>query len=177
MGRAIELLLMGLAALVVLLPRPTLDAEPALKAKPIELENVAALEDAHSGRPDDVEAACNLADAYLDFDHPEWTLQTLAGYLDKKVPRVHLLRAIAHADRLEVAAGLEETKRGLKLCDELGAQCSAVLRQKLELIQKPLQALIDKNVDPAKDPLAARNAVGQALRATKGLKVDAPPKK
>jgi hypothetical protein len=174
MVRAIELLLVGLAALVVLMPRPTLDAESALKASPIELEEVARLEDQRAAKPTDVDAACELADAYLRFDHPEWSLQALEAFGDKKNPRVHLIRAIARADRFDVKVGHEEAKRGLVLCKENPAGCPELVRQKLELIEKPLGALVEAGVDPRKDPLAARTAIGKALHHTKGLPTPAP---
>jgi hypothetical protein len=168
MARALEVVLFAVAALIIMMPRPTLDAESALKTSAIELEQVAELEDAHVAHPEDALAATNLADAYLRYDHPEWALQTLARYKDSGEPRVYLLRGIAHADRLEVQAGLDDCKRGVAACDKAPDKCSPLVRQKLDLIQQPLQALIDAHVDPAKDPLAARTAVGQALRATKG---------
>ncbi len=177
MMRAIELLLVGLAALVVLMPRPTLDAEPALKASSIELEEVARLEDLRAAKPTDVDAACELADAYLRFDHPEWSLQALEQFGDHKSPRVHLLRSIARADRFDVKVGHDEALRGLALCKEAPAACPDVVRQKLQLIEEPLGALVKSGVDPRKDPLAARTAIGKALHHTKGLPAPVPEKK
>ena len=174
MARAAELLLIALAALAVMMPRPTLDAEPALRASPLELDEVARLEDARAASPDDVEAACDLADAYLRFDHPEWSLQALATFGDRKNPRVHLLRAIARADRFDVSVGHQESVRGLALCKENPAGCPELIRQKLEVVEKPLAALVASGVDPRKDPLAARTAVGKAMRPTKGLPPLAP---
>lgn len=175
MVRFFEVMLLGLAALVVLLPRPSLDAEPALRASAIELEEVARLEDARTAKPDDVDVACDLADAYLRYDHPEWSLQTLDKFGDKKAPRVHLLRAIARADRFDVQVGLDEARRGLQLCKESPASCPELIRQKLEVVEKPLAALIASGVDPRKDPLAARTAVGKALHVTKGATTLTPP--
>lgn len=175
MFRAIELLVVGMAALAVLMPRPTLDAEPALKASSIELEDVARLEDARANQPDSVDAACDLADAYLRFDHPEWSLQALAQFGDHKNPRVHLMRAIARADRFDVKVGLEEARRGLALCKETPADCPELIRQKLEVVEKPLAALIASGVDPRKDPLGARSAVGKAMHPTKSVAPE-PPK-
>jgi hypothetical protein len=176
MSRLFDLLAVAVVAVVVLLPKASIEAHAALDAESIELERVAALEDRRLAEPDSVEAAVELGDAYLRLGHPDWTLSTLARFAGRQ-HRVHLLRATAYAERLEAASAVEETRAGEKVCDAEGAACPETERIRLRLIAGPMQALVDEQIDPHKDPKRARETVSKILHATKAPTAVHTPKK
>src|SRR5581483_7797374 len=94
-SRAFDLIAIVAVAIVLLLPKPSLEAKPALVGEKIELDRVAALEDARFAEPDNVDHAVELADAYLRLLRPDWALATLAEFASSGDHRVHLLRATA----------------------------------------------------------------------------------
>lgn len=178
MSRAFDVIGIAAVAVVLLLPKASLDAKPALAGEKIELDRIAALEDAlyaQHDSPAEVDRAVELADAYLRLLHPDWTLSVTARFADLGDPRVHLLRATAHAERLEPAATIAEAKRGLAACDRTPA-CGDPTRIKLAMISSAMQALVDANVDPRKDPQKAREAVSKVLHSTSTRPLVAPKK-
>jgi hypothetical protein len=167
MPRVFDLIAIVALAIVLLLPKPSLEAKPALQGEKIELDRVAALEDARFAEPDSVEHALDLAGVYLDLQHPDWALATLRPFVTRGEHRVHLLRATAHADRLETHACVDEAKRGLAACDAEGARCNPADRIRFDVISAAMQTLIDQNIDAQKNPLQAREAVSKVLHSTK----------
>ena len=122
--RLVDLVAVAAVAVVVLLPSGSLVAKPALVGDKIELDRVAALEDARFADPTNVDKALALADAYLRADHPEWSLATTASFVDAGDHRVHLARATAYAERLQAAESVAEAARGDRSvrsrgCDEV----------------------------------------------------------
>ncbi len=101
-------------------PRGSLVAKPALVGDRVELDRVATLEDARFARPDSVDAALALGDAYLRADHPDWALATTAPFVEAGDHRVHLLRATAWADRMQPVESVAESARGEAACDKKG---------------------------------------------------------
>ena len=78
--------LIAVIAVVIclILPKPSLSARPAVEEaayEPIELDRLAALEDAHFADPSSVDRAIDLADEYLSLLRPGWALSTLAPYV------------------------------------------------------------------------------------------------
>jgi hypothetical protein len=179
-SRLVDLIAVAAVAVVVLLPSGSIVAKPALVGDKIELDRVAALEDARFADPDNVDAALALGDAYLRAAHPEWTLATTAALADAGDHRIHLLRETAFAEQLNATAAVAEAKRADEACDREGAQkCDSAARVRIGVVAAPMQALIDANIDPHKDPKAARAAVAGVLHEThaNSLLKAKPPKK
>ncbi len=167
MSRAFDLIAIVAVAIVLLLPKPSLDAKPALVGEKIELDRIALLEDARFADPNNVDNAVALADAYLRLLRPDWALATLDQFANGPDHRVYLLRATARAERLEAAATVDESKRGLAACDAEGAKCNDADRVRFGVISNSMQALVDGQIDPHKSPQQAREAVGKVLHSTK----------
>jgi hypothetical protein len=161
MPRIIDLVAIAAVAVVVLLPKASVDARPALDGDPMELDRVAALQDDLFRKPDDVEAALNLADSFLSFHRADWAIATLQRFSDRGDHRVHLTLATAHAERLESEEVVAESKRVEAICAR--SPCPEGALAKAGLLQSAMQALIDGHIDPAKDPQAAKDAVYKAL--------------
>jgi hypothetical protein len=180
MPRLFDLIAVVAVAVVLLLPKPSLHATPAIAGEPIELDRVAELEDARFVAPDGphaVDTAVALADEYLRLGQPEWALATLAPFARPPGgdPRAHLVRATAYAERLEAQAAVDEVERGLQACDALGPpRCRETDRIRLNLIRAPMAALVAGGIDPRKDPKGARDAVRRVLRASRAPAA-APP--
>jgi len=178
-SRLVDLIAVAAVAIVVLLPSGSLVAKPALVGDKIELDRVAALEDARFADPTSVDKALALADAYLRADHPEWALATTAQFEDAGDHRVHLARTTAYAERLQAHEAVAEAQRGYAACDREGAKCDAAARVRIGVVAAPMQALVDAKIDPRHDPKRARDAVAGVLHATKAnqLLKDAEKKK
>ncbi|HEY2749707.1 MAG TPA: hypothetical protein VGL86_34035 [Polyangia bacterium] len=166
--RLVDLIAVAAVAIVVLLPSGSIVAKPALVGDKIELDRVAALEDARFSDPTNVDKALALADAYLRADHPEWSLATTAAFVDSGDHRVHLARATAYAERLQANEAVAEAARANADCDRQGAaRCDASEHVRIGVVAAPMQALIDAKIDPRRDPKGARAAVAGVLHATK----------
>lgn len=175
--RIVDLIAVAAVAVVFLLPSGSLVAKPALVGDRVELDRVAALEDARFAAPDDVDRALALADAYQLLGHPDWALATTAQFTDAGDYRVHLLRATAYADRLQPKAALDEATRAYADCDRAGPKgCNPSERVRIGIVAGPMRVLVDRGIDPRRDPKAARAAVTGVLHATKAgdLIKDAP---
>jgi len=168
MRRIVDVVAVAAVAVVLLLPKPSVDAHVALVGDKVELDHVAALEDARYAEPDDPAHAVELADAYLGLLHPDWALATTSQFASTADHRVHLVRATARAERLEGTECLDETKLGLSACDAEGpAKCPPQVRVRFGVISSAMQALVDQGIDPRKDPKRARQAVAEVLHSAK----------
>ncbi len=178
MSRIVDLIAVAAVAVVVLLPSGSLVAKPALVGDKVELDRIAALEDARFADPKSVDKAVALADAYLRAEQPDWALATTAAFVGVGDHRVHLVRATAYAERLQPKEAVAEAERGYAACDREGGKCDAAARVRIGIVAAPMQALVDRNIDPRKDPKGARAAVAGVLHATKAneLVKDAPKK-
>lgn len=166
-SRLVDLIAVAAVAVVVLLPSGSIVAKPALVGDKIELDRIAALEDARFADPANVDAALALGDAYLRAEHPEWTLATTAQFEAAGDHRVHLLRATALAEELHAPEAVAEAERGYAACDREGPRrCDAAARVRIGVVAAPMQVLVDSKIDPRKDPKAARAAVAGVLHAT-----------
>ena len=165
-SRLVDLIAVAAVAVVVLLPSGSLVAKPALVGDKIELDRIAALEDARFADPTNVDKALALGDAYLRAEHPEWTLATMAQFEDAGDHRVHLLRATAFAEELHAPEAVAEAQRGYAACDREGPRCDPAARVRIGVVAAPMQALVDAKIDPRRDPKAARAAVAGVLHAT-----------
>lgn len=165
MRRVVDILAIAAVAVVLLVPQPSVVAQPALAGDPMELDRLAALEDARYRHPGEIEPALRLADEFLSFMRADWALMTLDEFAGRGDWRVHLLRATARAERLEAKQAIEEAKLGEQAC--AAAKCPAGDAAKLGLMRAAMQALVDENIDPAKEPQKARNAVSRVLHSAK----------
>ncbi len=165
MNRLFDLIAVVCVAIVVLLPKASIEARPALSADPIELARVGALEDALAQAPDHEPTAVELAEQYLRRERPDWALVTLSAFSAATASaKLSLLRATAHAERLEAAAAVAAVHDGEAACAARG--CPPQVAARLQLILGPMQALVDLKIDPRVDPQRAKEAVGKALHAT-----------
>ena len=73
MSRLFDIVALIAVAVVLLVPKPSVVAQPALVGDPLELDRLATLEDARFRHPDDVEPALALADGFLSFMRADWT--------------------------------------------------------------------------------------------------------
>lgn len=163
MSRLIDLIAAAAVAVVLLLPKASLEAHQALVGDELSLDRVAALEDARFAEPNSVDRAVALANLYLEVEHPDWALITTAQFAGKGDHRIELARATAHAERLEAEACVSTTERGLAECDAEGARCPAGDRVRFRLISSAMQVLVDQHIDPRKDPRRAKEAVAGVL--------------
>ncbi len=163
MFRIIDLIAMAVLGVVVLFPKPDLDAHPEFTGETVELDRIAALEDARFAAPHDLPRVTALADAYLDTFHPDFALATLAN-LDDQDPQVQLLRATAFAERLEAPESVAAATAGFEDCEK--SECPTALRVRMQTVQGAMQALIDAKIDPLKQPEEARKAVAATLYET-----------
>src|SRR5690348_14503166 len=108
LSRIVDLIAVAAVAVVLLLPSGSLVAKPALEGDKVELDRIAALEDARFVAPDDVDRALALADAYLRAEHADWALATTAAFAEGGDHRVHTLRATAWAERLQPELAVAE---------------------------------------------------------------------
>ena len=165
MNRLFDLVAVAAVAFVVLLPKASVQARPALDVDVAESSRVALLEDAVTRDPTNDEAACNLAEAYLGLDHPDWALVTLSRFPGAtSSARVSLLRGTAYADRLEPALAVEATTAGRAVCEAKG--CPTVVAARLSVIEAPMKALADQHIDPRKEQQRAREIVGKTIHST-----------
>ena len=165
MNRLFDLIAVAAVAFVVLLPKASVQARPALDVDPSESARVALLEDAVTREPTNEEAAADLAETYLRLDHPDWALVTLSRFSGATATaRVSLLRGTAYADRLEPALAVEATTQGRAACDARG--CPAVVAARLSVIEAPMKALADAHIDPRKEQQRAREIVSKTIHST-----------
>lgn len=166
MNRVFDLIAVACVAVVVLLPKASVDARPALSVDASYTARVAALEDALARDPQDQAVAADLAELYLKLEHPDWALVALASFPAQGVSgRIQLARATAHADRLEAPAALAAVEEGRRACDKGG--CPPLVLARLSVIGAPMQALVDAKIDPRVEPQKAKAIVGGVLHSTR----------
>lgn len=176
MNRLFDLIAVGCVAVVVLLPKASVDARPALSGDPADVNRVAMLEDALAREPNNEANAVDLAELYLRLEHPDWALIALAPFAAKDASgRTSLVRATAHAERLEAAQALSAIKAGQSACES--HPCAPLVVARLSVIGAPMQALVDEHVDPRVEPQRAKDIVGKILHATRPNVIATPPEK
>jgi hypothetical protein len=165
--RFLDLVALLIVAVLVLLPQPGVNVFPAVQGDKTDLDRLAGLEDARYRAPEDVQAAVELARAYLRVEQPAWAVSALEPFFSRGEHSVHQVAAYAYATLLLPQEALKQTEQGLSACDAKPASCPDVVRIRLQylgdLMRQPAQA----GVDPQTDPLRARKLVREALRATK----------
>ena len=172
MSRLIDLFAVLALAVVLLLPKASVEARPALEGKPVELDAVSRLQDDLFRHPDDLEVALLLGDAFLSNYRADWAIATLAPFVTREEKgttlvdaRLHLLLATARAERLESEAAVTEGQLVEKVCaeGEGTARCPAGTSARMQLISGAMQTLVDQHIDPHRDPARAKKEVFRVL--------------
>lgn len=173
MARLLDLLALLIVAFLLLLPQPTVTFSPGFVGDKSDLDRIAVLEDALFRKPGDVEPAIELARAYLRVEQPSWAIATLAPHATKDNYLVHQVLATAYATVLRFDLGLAQAEAGLKACDT--QNCPDVTRIRLEYLAGLMRENAQKGTDPNTDPIAAKQRVRAALRATRAQPPTTPP--
>ena len=164
--RILDLIVLVLLATVLLMPRPDATVKPSLALDPELGDRVAELQSVLAGKPDDADAALELANIYLDGHRPDWALATV-GPLARARPddfRFQHLRAIAYADRFEGEPAFEAASKALSLCERAAAgapPCSDTVRSRLVLLRSALQSVA--GVDMKNQPYLAKDRIFREL--------------
>ena len=178
MLRLVDLVAILALAVVVLLPKASIEARPALAGEHVELDRIAHLQDDVFREPENAEALLGLADGFLSFGRPDWAIASLSRFTaaeqrgerwaQDRLPRAraHLALATAHAERLEAAETVTEARLVEAQCDP-GLPTCAPLLARAGLIRGAMQALLDKNIDPAQDPQRAKSEVYKAIHPSR----------
>lgn len=169
MTRLIDLIAVLIVALLVLLPQPGVVVQPALVGDKADLDRLAVLEDAVFRAPDDVEAAVELGRVYLRAEQPAWALAVLRPHLGTGDYRVHQVMASAYATLLKPDLALKEAEAGIKACETAGPRCPEPAFIRLQYIANLVRDLAQLGIDPAREPLKAKQRVQAELRAAKAL--------
>lgn len=176
MRRILDLVAVSALALVVLMPKPSVEARPALEGAPVELDQVSKLQDEAFRNPRDLTPALALADACLSFFRADWAIQVLTPFVTMeerdempKDARVHLLLATARAERLEATFAVAERQKIDEACaaGEGTPGCPFGTVARARIIGSSMQVLMDKNIDPAKDPVRAKQEVYKMLHPSR----------
>jgi hypothetical protein len=169
--RILDLIVLALLATIVLMPRPDATVKPALAVDPDLRARVAELQSTLAGKPDDVDAALELANIFLDGHRPDWALVTVTAQLRAHPNDYRLLhlRAIAYADRFEGEPAHEAAAAALTLCDRTPAPvgappCGDATRSRLVLLETTLKAVA--RVDMKKQPYLAKERIFETLHPT-----------
>ncbi len=174
--RVLDLAILGLVAVAILMPRPDVVVQPALKLPADRLVRVAELEAQLGAQPGEAEASLELANLFLDGHRPDWALATVQKAIEKTPTdhRLHTRRALALADHFEATPAFASVSEALKLCRAGSSQpCSDLDRSRIEILHNTLERV--NGIDMRKDPNEARARIMQALRPTYMPPQKAPP--
>ena len=178
MLRLVDLIAILAVAVVLLLPKASIEARPALDGEHVELDRMARLEDDVFREPDNAQALLQLADGCLSFGRADWAIAAMSRFTAAEQrgepwtqdrltrARAHLTLAAARAERLEAAETVAEARLVETQCDAALPACVAVLAR-AGLIQSAMQALLDHKIDPAADPQRAKDEVYKAIHPSR----------
>jgi hypothetical protein len=166
----IDLIGLGLAALVFLFPRPGASVRPVLThAGARTLDRIAELQ-AHLARaPDDVDAALELSDIYIDQWRADWSLATLAPIAARK-PNDHGLLfglAVAHAERFDFTSAKTAIDQAQVACEHAPADCAEPDRVRMAIFDHAVGEVVAEHVNPLRDPNRTKQIIDSALHNTK----------
>jgi hypothetical protein len=163
--RVLDLAVLLLLGVAIVMPRPDVNVRPALAVDAADRDRVAELQTRLLQTPDDADAALALADIFLDAQHADWALSTLATPLDAH-PRDHRLlsrRSLALAQHYEPHPAWEAAKKALALCEKgSAAPCGEGEHDRLELLVSTLDRI--KHLDVRANPNATKERLLMALR-------------
>ena len=175
MLKLIDLFAILALAVVLLLPKASVNALPALEGPSVELDAIAAAQDDLARDPFDVGAAARLAHGFLDFGRVDWALATVGPQLARESQgaavdaRAHLIVAAARAERYEIESALAAVPAVEKACEggEGTARCPAGTVARMQLIAAAMTGLRDQKIDPIAEPQRARLEVYKALHPSR----------
>jgi hypothetical protein len=163
--RVLDLAVLGMCAVVVLLPRPDVRVQPGLKLDPERRLRVAELEATLFADPAQPAASLELSDLYLDARRPDWALATATKALTRagKDHRLHTRRALALAEHYEAGLAYAAADQALALCQSGSTvPCTDTERTRLQLLHGTLERVRD--IDMRANPNAARERSRKVLR-------------
>lgn len=175
MTRLIDLFAVLIVAFLVLLPQPSVVVQPAIQGDKTDLDRLAVLQDALYRSPEDVGAAVELARAYLRVEQPGWAIATLAAFSGRGDYLVHQVNAYAYATLLQPEQALQQAEAGLAACAAQGPRCPDAAQIRLAYLADLMREQARGGIDPQSQPLAAKQLVQAALRATKATVPPAKP--
>ena len=175
MTRLIDLFAVLIVAFLVLLPQPSVVVQPAFQGDRTDIDRLGVLEDALYRSPGDVGAAVELARGYLRVEQPGWAIATLAPFLTRGDYQVHQVSAYAYATLLLPDQALKQAEAGLLACEKQGPRCPEAAQIRLSYLAELMREQASKGVDPKSQPLAAKQLVQAALRATKANATQTKP--
>lgn len=163
--RVLDIAVLLLLAFAILMPRPDARAKPAMSLPPEQRDRVAELQMRLLADDDDVDAALELANIFLDARRPEWAVAVASHAIEARPDdhRLHQLRSLALADHFEPAPAYAAALRALALC-ESGSQvkCGDGEHGRIQLLRDTLARV--KDLDMRKDPNTAKEQILRALR-------------
>lgn len=168
--RVLDVLVLLLLATLLVMPRPNVTVKAALAVPSERRERVAELQAHLLGAPDDVTAALQLTDLFLEGNRPDWALASVGGVLPQHEGdyRLHLRRAIAYADRFESAPAFQAADRALALCAAATAApppgvppCGEAPRARITLLRGTLERI--KGIDMRRNPALAKDKIFEGL--------------
>ena len=165
--RVLDVLVLLLLATLLVMPRANVTVKAALLAPPERRERVAELQAHLLGAPDDVTAALELADLFLEGNRPDWALATVGAMLPRHDDdyRIELRQAIAYADRFEAAPAFAAADRSLALCNApppAGVPaCDEAPRARITLLRGTLERI--KGIDMRRNPALAKDKIFEGL--------------
>jgi hypothetical protein len=168
----VDLVALGLLALVFLFPRPGVTVRPALaRAGTQTLDRIAELEARMASAPDDAALALELADLYVGQWRPDWALATV-GPLAARAPgdyRLHLAMTVAHAERFDFIAAKAALDRAKAACGKNAgpAPCGEPERVRMSVFDRAIGDVVAEHVNPANDPNRAKEIIDSAMHNMK----------
>jgi hypothetical protein len=164
--RVLDVLVLLLLAALVVMPRPSVTVKAALHLSPERRDLAAELQAHLLGAPGDVGAAVDLAKIFLDGHRPDWALATVTPLVAAHDSdyRLHLLRAIAYADRFEAAPAYEAATRALATCDAVPATCGDAPHARITLLKTTLERI--RGIDMRTSPALAKDKIFEGLHPT-----------
>lgn len=176
MTKFLDLFALLIVAILVLLPQPGIELSSAVSGDKTDIDRLSVLEDAHFRAPSEPGVAVELARAYLRVDQPGFALAVLQPFSGRGNYQVHQVAAYAYATLLLPKEALAQAEQGLLACQARPEQCPDVAQIRLQYLADLMRQPAGAGIDPALDPLRARQMVQQALRATKsGIKAAPQP--
>lgn len=163
----LDVLVLLLLATLLVMPRANVTVKAALSLPPERRERVAELQAHLLGAPDDVAAALELSDLFLEGNRPDWALATVGAVLPlhENDYRLQLRRAVAYADRFESAPAFAAADRALVLCQAeppAGVPpCDEAPRARITLLRGTLERI--KGIDMRQNPALAKDKIFEGL--------------
>jgi hypothetical protein len=173
--RVLDILVLFLLGALLVMPRPSVTVKTALVLAPERRERVAELQAHLLGSPGDAAAAAELASIFLDGKRPDWALATANAELEHhpRDYRLHLLAALAYADRFEAEPAYLAAVRARDACDAAPAagtpaaaaasvpSCGEAPHARIALLTSTLERV--RGIDMRNNPALAKDKIFEGL--------------